>query len=282
MSNWVRWRRRCDSSSFLRLHLLAASLELVANLAHRPLDGRLVGGVMGGRPDAGVLELRVDLAREGIEMLHRLDLVAEEDGAERALGIGREDLERLAPDPERTAAERLVVARVLHVHELAQDRVAIGHVAPAQHQHLLVVLLRRAHAIDAGHARHHNHVPPAEECGGGGVPEPVDLVVDRGVLLDVEVLARNVCLGLVVVVVGDEVLDGVVGEELPKLVAELRGERLVVRDHERRPLHLLDREGHRGRLARPRDAEERLETLARAEPVDEPVTRALGWSATAV
>ena len=56
----------------------------------------------------------------------------------------------------------------------------------------------------------------------------------RAVLLDVEVGLGNVGLGLVVVVVGDEVLDGVVGEELPELVAELRGERLVVGDHERR------------------------------------------------
>src|SRR5437660_2906916 len=46
-----------------------------------------------------------------------------------------------------------------------------------------------------------------------------------------------------------EVLDGVVGEERAELVAELRGERLVVRDHERRPLHGLDHAGHRHRLA---------------------------------
>ena len=57
-----------------------------------------------------------------------------------------------------------------------------------------------------------------------------------GVLLDVRVGRGQVRLGLVVVVVRDEVLDGVVGEELAELVAELRGERLVVRDHERRPL----------------------------------------------
>ena len=66
------------------------------------------------------------------------------------------------------------------------------------------------------------------------MPEPIDVVVDRGVLLDVEVGLRDVRLGLVVVVVGDEVLDGVVREELPELVAELGGERLVVGDHERR------------------------------------------------
>jgi len=60
------------------------------------------------------------------------------------------------------------------------------------------------------------------------VPEAIDLRVDRRVLLDVEVAARDVGLGLVIVVVGDEVLDRVLGEVGAELVAELRGERLVV------------------------------------------------------
>jgi hypothetical protein len=59
------------------------------------------------------------------------------------------------------------------------------------------------------------------------VAQPVDLVVDRRVLLDIEVLGGDVGLGLVVVVVGDEVLDPVVREELAELVAELRRQRLA-------------------------------------------------------
>ena len=51
--------------------------------------------------------------------------------------------------------------------------------------------------------------------------------------LDVGVGARDVGLGLVVVVVGDEVLDRVVGEEALELAVELGGERLVGREDER-------------------------------------------------
>ena len=93
-------------------------------------------------------------------------------------------------------------------------------------------------------------------------PEPRDVVVPRRVLLDVEVGLRDVRLGLEVVVVRDEVLDRVVREELAELVAELRRERLVVRDDERRALELLDRPGHRRRLARAGRAEDRLEAVA--------------------
>ena len=69
------------------------------------------------------------------------------------------------------------------------------------------------------------------------------------VLLDEGVGLRHVGLWLVVVVVRDEVLDGVVGHELAELVRELGGQGLVVGEHERGPLHLLDEPGRRRRLA---------------------------------
>ncbi len=75
--------------------------------------------------------------------------------------------------------------------------------------------------------RDHDDVAPGEQRVGRRVPQPLDLVVDRGVLLDVGVRLRDVRLGLVVVVVGDEVLDRVVGQQLAELVGQLRGQRLV-------------------------------------------------------
>ena len=104
--------------------------------------------------------------------------------------------------------------------------------------------------------------------------QPVDLLVDGRVLLDVEVLAGDVGLGLVVVVVGDEVLDRVVREERPELVAQLRGERLVVGDHERRALDALDDAGHRHRLAGARRAEQGRAAVAGGEALGDAVDRA--------
>jgi hypothetical protein len=76
-----------------------------------------------------------------------------------------------------------------------------------------------------------------------------DLVVDRGVFLDVGVGLGDVGLGLVVVVVRDEVLDGVVGQQFSKLVGQLGGECLVRGHHQRRTLQLLDQPRRRRRLA---------------------------------
>ncbi len=69
---------------------------------------------------------------------------------------------------------------------------------------------------------------------GGGEAQAVDVLVDRGVFLDVDVALRDVRFGLVVVVVADEVVDGVVREEALELLVELGRERLVVREDERR------------------------------------------------
>jgi hypothetical protein len=88
------------------------------------------------------------------------------------------------------------------------------------------------------------------------VPEPLDLLVERGVLLDVGVRLRDVGLGLVVVVVRDEVLDGVLREEVPQLVRELGRQRLVRLHHQDGPLHPLGQPRDGGRLARARGAEQ--------------------------
>ncbi len=109
----------------------------------------------------------------------------------------------------------------------------------------------------------------ASKRRGRRVAQPVDLVVDRGVLLDVEVLSRHVGLGLVVVVVGDEVLDHVVGEELAELVAELGRQGLVVGHDQSGTLQLGDHAGHGEGLAGSGRPEQRLDALAGAQPFAE-------------
>ena len=90
----------------------------------------------------------------------------------------------------------------------------------------------------------------------------VDLLVDGAILLDIGVGARDVSLGLVVVVKGDKILDRVVREEALELAIELRGQRLVGGENQGRALGLLDDVGHGEGLARAGDAEQDLVALA--------------------
>ena len=111
---------------------------------------------------------------------------------------------------------------------------------------------------------HDHDVAPGQQGRRGRVAQAVDLVVDRRVLLDVGVRRRDVGLGLVVVVVADEVLDRRRRQKLTELVAELGRQGLVVGDHQRRPRDVGDDARHREGLARARDPEQRLEGVAAA------------------
>ena len=264
----MRWRSRCASRSLpCVLEHLAALLELEADLLDRPLDRLLLGHVVGRRPDRDVGDLVEHLAGQRVEVGDRLDLVAEQVDPVGRLRVGGVDLQRLPHHPEAAPGEDRVVALVLHRDQLPEQRLALDPLADLEQDHLLAVQLRRADAVDAGDGGHDDHVAAGEQAGRRRVAKPVDLVVDRRVLLDVEVLRRHVRLGLVVVVVGDEVLDRRLREELAELVAELRGERLVVGDHQRRPAEPLDRGGHRERLAGSGGAEQGHELLPGLHPL---------------
>ena len=249
-------------------------VELAADLGHRALHRPLLDVVVRRRPDRDVLEVVDDqLAGQRVEVLEALDLVAEQDRPERRLRVRGEDLQRVAADAERPAPERGVVAVVLEVDELAQELVAVDVGALDQRLQVVVVGVRRAEAEDRRHRGDDQHVAAREQRGRRGVAQAVDLLVDRRVLLDVEVARGDVGLGLVVVVVGDEVLDGVLREVGAELVAELRGERLVVHEDQRRLLQPLDRRRHRHRLAGAGGAQQRRVAVALVDALRDRVDR---------
>ena len=88
-------------------------------------------------------------------------------------------------------------------------------------------------------------------------------------LLDEGVGARDVGLRLVIVVVGDEILDRVFREEFLELGIELRGQRLVRRQDQGRALRLLDHLGHGEGLAGAGDAEQHLGAVVVVDALDE-------------
>ena len=251
------------------LELLQALDELGLDALDRFLQPLFVGDVVRRGEQRHRLQLFDDLARERVDRGDALDLVAEERDAQRLLLVRGEDLDRVAAHAELVAREAHVVALVLQLDEPAQDRALVALLPHLEHEELLRVHLGRAEAVDRGDRRDDDDVAAGEERARRRVAQPVDLVVDRAVLLDVRVGRRQVRLGLVVVVVGDEVLDPVLREQLPELGRELRGEALVGRQHERRPVGLRDHVGDRERLPRAGDAEQRLEPVAALDALDE-------------
>ena len=201
----------------------------------------------------------LDVAAHDIERLGAFQGVAEEVEPDPLGGVGGKDIHRVAPDAEGAGLGSVVVAVVLDIHEFREDLVAVNGVADAGlHDHFFVIL-GRAEAVDAGDGGHDDHVVAAEQGIGGGEAEPFDLLVDRGVLLDIGVGLGDVGLGLIVVVVADEILDGVLGEKAFQFGVELGGEGLVMGDNKGRTAMAGDDVGYGEGLARPRHPLEDLE-----------------------
>ncbi len=169
----------------------AALVELALDLGQGALDGRAVGDEVGRRVDGHVLRLVDDLAAHRVVAHDRFDLVAPQLDPQQRVLVGRPDFERVAAHAELAARGFVVVALVLDVDQLAQHGVAVDVLAGAQEHHALQVVVGRAQAEDAAHAGHDDGVAPHEQGVGGGVAQAVDLVVDRRVLLDVEVALRE-------------------------------------------------------------------------------------------
>ena len=110
--------------------------------------------------------------------------------------------------------------------------------------------------------RHDDDVVALQNRARRRMAHAVDLLVDRGIFLDIGVGARDIGFRLVVIVIGDEILHRVFGEEVLHLGIELRRQRLVRREDQGRALHRLDDLRHGEGLARTGDAEQNLIALA--------------------
>ena len=190
-----------------------------------------------------------------IELVH---LVAEQLDAQPLLFVRGIDLDDVATDPERAASEVVIVPLVLHLHQLPQHLLAADPLAALERQQHPVVRLGRTETVDARDAGDDDHVAALEERPGRRQPHPVDLVVDRRLLLDVRIGRGHVRFRLVVVVVADEVLDGVLGEEAAEFLEQLCCQRLVVHHHQRRAVHSGNGVRHRERLSGAGNAEQDL------------------------
>ena len=204
-------------------------------------------------------------AAGGIDRGKLFHLVAPKLHAKGTFFVGRPDLDAVAPHAELARLKLDVVPLVLDIDQFGQHPIAVDRLPDLQPDHHGPVVFRRAQAVDAGDAGDDDHVAAAHQRAGGGQPQPLDLLVDRGVFLDVDVALRDVGFGLIVVVIADEVVDGVVRKELLELGEQLGGQGLVVRHDQHRPLHLLDHVGHREGLARAGHAHQHLVLFAAAQ-----------------
>ena len=133
----------------------------------------------------------------------------------------------------------------------------------------LPVLAGVAQAVDAGDGGDDDGVAPLQDGLGGGEAHLFDVFVDGGVFFDEGVRSGDVGFRLVVVVVGNEVFDGVVREEFAHFAVKLGSESFVRREDERGALRAGDDVRHGEGFAGTGHAEQGLLGEAVLQPFEE-------------
>lgn len=227
---------------------------------------------MAGRIDNGAFEHRFALARHDVDLADALDRIPEKLEAQRRVAaVNGENLHDIAPHAELIAVEADVIALILDIDQTADEIVPLDAGIGADGDDHAAVVDGVAQRIDAGDRRHNDDIAPLRQRRRGAVAQLVDLVVDGGVLLNIRVSRWNVGLRLVVIIIGNEIFNGVFGKEFLELRAELGGQRLVVGQHKGRPVDARDDVGHGEGLARTGDAQQRLVMVAAQKPLDQSV-----------
>ena len=104
---------------------------------------------MRSRENAQLRDLVNDVACDWIEVVQRINLVAEELHPHGLFFVGRDDVDHVTFYSEGAAGKGDVIAGVLNVHQKAQELVAIDFLALLQPHRTVEVRLRGTQAIDA-------------------------------------------------------------------------------------------------------------------------------------
>ena len=236
----------------------AALLHLLLYRARGVLYRIGARDVMLRREDARLLLAHHAVAADRVYLVYTFYLVVEEVYAQCSVAVRREYLHRLAAASERSGDERHVVALVVVREQLHHEVAPLPALAAGEAENRVLVVLALAESVDARDARDDDDVAPFKQRLRRHEAQLLYALVDGGVLFDINVGGRYVGFRLVVVVVGDEVINGVFREELLELAVELRGEGLVVGEDERRAVEPRYDVRHREGLAAASDAEQRL------------------------
>ncbi len=205
----------------LRDKALILLLEFRLDPIHGPVDHVLGHDKVLGRVHHRLFQIVPRIAREGIKLPYPLYRIEVELYSVCLLGVGGVYLDDVTSNPEASPVEYGVVPFVLEGDQVPLEGIQVRGFSLVQVDPHVPVQVGRAQSVDTGDRRYDDYVPALHECCRGREPHPVDFLVDARVLFDVEVLGGNIGLWLVVIVIGNEVLDGVFREKSLKFPVEL-------------------------------------------------------------
>ena len=162
-----------------------------------------------------------------------------------------------------------LVTVILDINQLPDHIVPVLLHTGTQRDHHVKKFFRCTQAIDAGYGRNHNDIFALAECRCRRKPKLVNLVIGRRILCDISIGGRDICLRLVVIVIGDKIFHCVLRKEFLHLSVKLCCQCFIVRKYQSWLIKLCDDVRHGERLTGTCDTQQSLELVAFLEAPDQ-------------
>src|SRR3989344_4021167 len=225
------------------VQILQSRLQLLFDVGKRDILYLFWGHVLPRRKYEDCIMFLLDLARDGVDFLDLCDLTARKiETINNALARGHE----LDTAPERAKGSgRKIAGRALKIYgdEFARERCTRHRFTFRKFEVHLLIFDGTSKSVDTRDRSDDDDIFAREKRLRGGMSQTLDIFIDICLFLDVGVGNGYVCFWLIKIVVGNEVVYGILGEKIPIFGGKLRRKRLVVRDDKRRFLPFLDNVG---------------------------------------
>ena len=207
-----------------------------------------------------------DFACQHIYFCNAIDFIPEKFHTNGMLrGADRENFDHIPTDTKRTSFKIQIIAVILHFHQSAQDFIPVLLHAGAQGKHHAVVFLRVTQAINTRNAGNNNNILSLHQRRRGGMAQLINFIIDRGILFDIGIRTWYIRFGLIIIIIADEILHRIFGEELLQLVIKLCRKGFIMRNDQSRLLDFLNDICHREGFARACYPQQSLEFQALLE-----------------
>ena len=124
--------------------------------------------IIGGGEQREMIQGIAGTPTDGIEVVVGLDAMPIPANSVSKIGVGRENIHDLTPDPEGSAGQFMQRSGIHDVHQLVHQSF-LGHgFARSKADHLVGIICRITHAVDAGYRGHDQHIATTRHQGRGG------------------------------------------------------------------------------------------------------------------
>ena len=203
--------------------------QVLLDLGHGLCAFLLGGDKVLGRVEVYLVQTLEDGAGYGVDEGDSVNLVPKEFYSYRVVRSAQENVHRVPAYPEAAALEIRLRAIVEGIYKLVQEAGHAHGLALLDGDRLVVEIVRIAYAVEAADRAYDYDVPPpGHQCRCRADAEFIDLVVDGKVLFNIGIRNGDVGFRLIVIVIGNEILYGIVREKRFEFSVQLRGQGFVV------------------------------------------------------